>query len=55
MNKVKVSIIVTIYNAADYIRECLDFLANQTLKEIEVFNRCFNNNLYFRSIFISNE
>lgn len=37
MNNVKVSIIVTIYNAAAYMRECLDSLANQTLKEIEVF------------------
>ena len=37
MNNVKVSIIVTIYNAAEYLRECLDSLVNQTLKEIEVF------------------
>ena len=37
MNKVKVSIIVTIYNAADYLRECLESLVSQTLKEIEVF------------------
>ncbi|WP_455539137.1 glycosyltransferase family 2 protein [Terrisporobacter sp.] len=32
----KISIIVPIYNVEEYINECLDSLANQTLKEIEV-------------------
>lgn len=32
----KVSIIVPTYNVAPYIRECMDSLINQTLKEIEI-------------------
>ncbi len=33
---IKVSVIVPIYNAAQYLRECLDSIVNQTLKEIEI-------------------
>lgn len=36
MNKVKVSIIVPVYNVEAYIARCLDSLVNQTLKEIEI-------------------
>lgn len=32
----KVSIIVPVYNAAPYLRECIDSLVNQTWKDIEV-------------------
>ena len=32
----KVSIIIPVYNAEAYLRECLDSVVNQTLKEIEV-------------------
>ena len=32
----KVSVIIPVYNAADYLRECLDSVVNQTLKEIEI-------------------
>ena len=32
----KVSIIVPIYNVEEYLRECLDSVVNQTLKEIEI-------------------
>ena len=32
----KVSVIVPVYNVEEYLRECLDSLVNQTLKEIEV-------------------
>jgi len=33
---VKVSIIVPVYNAAPYLRECLDSLVSQALKDIEI-------------------
>lgn len=32
----KVSVIVPVYNVEQYLRECLDSLVNQTLKEIEI-------------------
>lgn len=35
-NKMKVSIIVPIYNVEEYLRECLDSLLNQTLKQIQI-------------------
>jgi glycosyltransferase involved in cell wall biosynthesis len=35
-NNIKVSIIVPIYNVADYLRRCLDSCVNQTLQEIEI-------------------
>jgi CDP-glycerol glycerophosphotransferase len=35
-DNIKVSVIVPIYNVEEYLNECLDSLANQTLKEIEV-------------------
>ena len=36
MRKVKVSIVVPCLNVKNYIRECLDSLINQSLKEIEI-------------------
>ena len=35
-NNIKVSIIIPVYNVEQYIRECLDSVINQTLKEIEI-------------------
>lgn len=37
---VKISILVPIYNVEKYLRQCLDSLVNQTLKEIEII--CLN-------------
>ena len=37
---VKVSVIVPVYNVEKYLRECLDSLVNQTLKDIEII--CVN-------------
>lgn len=34
--KPKVSVIIPIYNVEEYLRECLDSVINQTLKEIEI-------------------
>lgn len=39
-NRVKVSILVPIYNVEEFLPECLDSLVNQTLKEIEII--CIN-------------
>ena len=36
----KVSIVVPIYNVEKYLRECLDSIVNQTLKDIEII--CVN-------------
>lgn len=36
MNKVKVSIIVPVYNVKDYLDKCLNTLVNQTMKDIEI-------------------
>ena len=45
-NKVELSIIVPVYNTGQYLRQCLDSLVNQTLKEIEIIvvNDCSPDN-----------
>ncbi len=40
MSKIKVSVIVPVYNAGQYLRECMDSLVCQTLEEIEII--CVN-------------
>lgn len=39
-NKIKVSVIVAVYNAEHFLRQCLDSIAGQTLEEIEII--CVN-------------
>ena len=39
-NMPKVSVIIPVYNVENYLRECLDSVINQTLKEIEII--CVN-------------
>lgn len=36
MNDIKVSIIIPVYNVAQYLRRCLDSCVNQTMQEIEI-------------------
>ena len=36
----KVSVIIPVYNVEKYLRECLDSVVNQTLKDIEII--CIN-------------
>lgn len=36
MNDIKVSVIIPVYNTEKYLRECLDSVIGQTLKEIEI-------------------
>ena len=40
MNNAMVSVIVPVYNVEEYLRQCLDSIVNQTLKEIEII--CVN-------------
>ena len=42
----KVSVIIPVYNVEKYIRECLDSVVNQTLKDIEIIliNDCSPDN-----------
>ena len=40
MNKIKISVIIPVYNVEKYLPECLDSIVNQTLKDIEVI--CIN-------------
>ncbi len=52
-NKIKVSIIIPVYNTAKYLRQCLDSIKNQTLKEIEII--CINDGSSDNSLEILNE
>ena len=49
----KVSVIIPVYNAKDYLRRCLDSVCNQTLKDIEII--CVNDCSTDSSIDILNE
>ena len=40
MNNPRISVIIPVYNVEKYLAECLDSVANQTLKDIEVI--CVN-------------
>ncbi len=40
MTDIKISVIIPIYNTEKYLRECLDSVVNQTLKDIEII--CVN-------------
>ena len=52
-DKIKVSVIVPVYNVEKYLRECLESLVNQTLKEIEII--CINDGSEDSSLEILNE
>ena len=51
--KPKISIIIPAYNGADYLRECIDSVQNQTLKEIEII--LVNDGSYDNSLKIMEE
>lgn len=36
MNNIKISVIIPVYNVEKYIRQCIDSVVNQTLKDIEI-------------------
>ena len=50
MNIVKVSIIIPIYNVERYLRQCLDSVVNQTLKDIEII--CVDDGSTDNSVFV---
>lgn len=50
---VKISIILPVYNAENYLKECLDSLINQTLNDIEII--CINDGSTDNSLNILNE
>ena len=49
----KVSVIIPVYNAKDYLRRCLDSIVNQTLSDIEII--CVNDCSTDNSLEILNE
>lgn len=50
---VKVSVIIPVYNVENYLKECLDSIINQTLKDIEII--CVNDGSTDNSLNILNE
>ena len=40
MRKIKVSVIIPVYNTEKYLEKCLDSVCNQTLSDIEII--CIN-------------
>lgn len=36
MDKIKVSVVIPVYNSEKYMEKCLESILNQTLKEIEI-------------------
>ena len=53
MNNPKISVIIPVYNGKDYIKECLNSIINQTLKEIEII--CVNDGSKDNSLSILKE
>jgi glycosyltransferase involved in cell wall biosynthesis len=49
----KISVIIPVYNAEKYLRQCLDSVVNQTLKDIEII--CINDGSTDNSLQILNE
>ena len=49
----KISVIIPVYNVEEYLRECLDSIVNQTLKDIEII--CVNDGSPDNSLGILNE
>lgn len=50
---VKVSVIIAVYNAEKYLRECLDSILNQKMQEIEII--CVNDGSTDNSTLILDE
>ena len=53
MEEIKVSVIIPVYNASKYLRQCLDSIISQTLQEIEII--CVDDGSTDNSLEILNE
>lgn len=53
MEKIKVSVVIAVYNAEKYLKQCLDSLMEQTLEEIEII--CVNDGSTDNSLTILEE
>ena len=53
MEKIKVSVIIPVYNTENYLRACLDSVVNQTLRDIEII--CVNDGSTDNSLSILKE
>ena len=53
MSDIKVTVMIPVYNTAKYLRQCLDSVINQTLKEIEII--CVNDGSTDNSLHIIEE
>ena len=53
MENIKVSVILPVYKTEPYLRQCLDSIVNQTLKEIEII--CINDSSPDNSLSILEE
>ena len=53
MTEIKVSVIIPVYNAEEHLRQCLESVMNQTLKEIEII--CVNDGSKDNSLAILKE
>ena len=53
MSSPKISVIIPVYNTEKYLRQCLDSVVNQTLKDIEII--CINDGSTDNSLQILNE
>lgn len=51
--KIKISVIVPVYNAEDYVAQCVDSIRNNTLKDIEII--CVNDGSTDNSLAVLNE
>ena len=53
LNKIKVSVIIAVYNTERFLKQCMDSIVNQTLRDIEII--CVNDGSTDDSLMILNK